>query len=246
LEPWIDLSNKTVLEIGSGRGDTTHALVAMLARFPHTRLIITDVSSQFFPELQHKLEPAPVELSFVCTDACQLAEIDLASVDLVVCNYTLCAINAEPGKAALALRRFWEVLRPGGWVSIEEEFPIQSANTPQQEVWAEKWRILKAAAILTGGIPYSEFYPQTLANLCRLAGFATVTWEEDLAKYQGDDVLSFFQKRLSRLLPDLPNPALQTGFESWANALQARAQQLGGMEAPIYRLVAQKPWMDFP
>lgn len=243
MEIRIDLTNKTVLEIGSGRGNTTRQLVALLAQYPNTRLVVTDASSQFFSELQCEFEKTPVELRFVCTDACQLADIENNSVDLLVCNYTLCAINSNPGKAALALRRFCEVLHPGGWISIEEEFPIHSAHTPLQEVWAEKWRILKAATLLTGGAPYTEFSPETLSRLCSLTGYKSITWEEDLAKYP-PDALDFFYKRVLKLVPDLPNPSLRAGFQQWASELLAKAHRLGGMEIPYYRLVAWKPAAD--
>ncbi len=104
------------------------------------------------------------------------------------------------------------MLRPGGWLFVEEEFPIDQAATPPQEVWAEKWRLLKAATVAGGGSPYTEFHPQDLADLCRLAGLGGVEWSADKTIYQGAGILDFFQARLERLLPRLPNDVLRAGF----------------------------------
>ena len=57
---------------------------------------------------------------------------------------------------ALALKRFWEVLKQSGKLFVEEEFPISKQDTCSQEIWAEKWRILKAGMILAGQSIFNE------------------------------------------------------------------------------------------
>lgn len=52
---------------------------------------------------------------------------------------------------------------------------------------------------------------------------------EDVAKFEGADVLAFFRARLDRMLLHLPNRESAAGFTLWANALQDRAAQVGGM-----------------
>jgi SAM-dependent methyltransferase len=235
-----DLAGKTVLEVGSGRGGTTRRLADLLAPHPGARLIVTDISDAHFPELREELHGGPLGVEFLRTDACELAGVDNHSVDYLVCSYTLCAINAQPGRAALALQRFQQVLRPGSWLLVQEELPIDRAGTPAQEVWAAKWRILKAATIVAGGSPFAEFAPETLAGLCRLAGLSHVEWEADSELLTGSDVLAFFQRRLDMLLPRLPNDALRAGFECWARELWERAASAGGMEVPYYRLAAHR------
>jgi ubiquinone/menaquinone biosynthesis C-methylase UbiE len=42
------LAGKAVLEIGSGRGDTTRELVALLSGQAGAKLIVTDISDTFF------------------------------------------------------------------------------------------------------------------------------------------------------------------------------------------------------
>ena len=105
------LCGRTVLEVGSGRGSSTRELVDLLSGQPGATLIVTDVSDSHFPRLRQELAGRGVELHFVRTGACELDGIENRSIDLLVCKYTLCAVNAHAGRAALALNRFREVLR---------------------------------------------------------------------------------------------------------------------------------------
>jgi SAM-dependent methyltransferase len=234
------LVGKVVLEVGSGRGGTTRELVRLASKQPGATLIVTDLSNQHFQRLQDEFQDSGVQTKFICTSANELAGISGEAIDYLVCNYTLCAVNTQPGLAALALRRFWEVLKPGGRLFIEEEYPVDKVDTPRQEVWAQKWRLLKAATILTGGLPYNEIAPEVLADLCRLAGFEKVAWAADTSMYRGAKVLSFFLARLDGLLPEFANDDLRAGLTMSATELQKKAVHVGGMEVPYYRLTARK------
>lgn len=235
------LANKVILEVGSGRGDSTRSLVDIISGQPGARLIVTDLSDQFFHQLQAEFAARDLPIEFICTAAQNLEGTPAETVDFMVCNYTLCAVNAQAGAAALALRRFYDVLKPGGKLYVEEEFPLEMAQTAAQEVWAEKWRILKAAQILTGRLPYNELAPEVLAGLCCLAGFEHVRWEAHAAVYPGEDALDFFRARLDSWMAQLPSDRMRDGFAESAAKLSAKAAQINGMEVPYYRLVAHKP-----
>jgi len=235
-----NLAGKTVLEVGSGRGDTTRRLVSLLEGYMGAKLIATDISASFFPQLEDKFKDKSVTVKFLHTDACDLTGIQPSSIDYVVCNYTLCAVNAGESRAIMALQRFYDVLYPGGWLLVEEEFPISCGSAPQQEIWAEKWRILKAVIQLTGGHPYQEIAPQVLEAMCKLVGFQQVRWTADLSTFKEPDSLSFFRQRLKRLIPQLQNEELRSGFTELASTLGKKTEQAGGFEVPFYRLEARK------
>jgi SAM-dependent methyltransferase len=235
-----DLVGKVILEVGSGRGGTTRKLVDLLSHRPGASLIVTDISDIHFQRLREEFRGKQVPIRFICTRAQELEGVAVGSVDRLVCNYTLCAINAEAGQAALALERFREVLKDGGCLLVEEEFPISHARTPRQEVWAEKWRILKTMTLIAGGAPFREFAPVTLAGLCRLVGFHTVEWEAASEEYQGVTALDFLEERVKKLLAEMPNEGLRAGVEQWAFQLREKAERVGGMEVPFYRLTAWK------
>jgi phospholipid N-methyltransferase len=236
-----NLAGKTILEVGSGRGDTTRKLVDLLEGQTGAKLIITDITDWFFQELNDEFKSRPVKVQFEKTRATQLDNIANNSVAYLICNYALCAVNSRSGTVALALQRFREVLEEGGKLFVEEELPIDSYNTPQQQVWAEKWRILKSAMILVGKFPYNEIAPETLAELCHLTGYVNVEWSIHSETYSDVSVLDFFQRRLELLFPELPNEKLREGFSEMAAALQLKAIEVGGMEIPYYRFRGEKP-----
>jgi ubiquinone/menaquinone biosynthesis C-methylase UbiE len=235
-----DLSGKVILEVGSGRGDSTRKIVDCLLGEPHSQLIVTDISDSFFQSLQDEFQSKDVQVRFICTGAQELRGIPDDSIDFIVCNYTLCAVNSQAGLAALALKRFWEVLKSNGKLFVEDEFPPDGQNSSLSEVWIEKWRILKSGMVLTGQSIFNEISPDVLENLCYLAGFEKVEWVSHSELHRGSDVLNFFQRRLDALLKEIPNEDLRAGFAKLAVNLQNKAIQAGGMEVPFYRLIAQK------
>ncbi|MBN2385764.1 MAG: class I SAM-dependent methyltransferase [Anaerolineales bacterium] len=235
-----DLVGKTVLEVGSGRGDTTRNLVSLLAGKPGARLIATDLSDDHFARLGAEFAGSGVQVDFLRTEAQNLIGVPDGSVDYLVCNYTLCAVEARAGSTLQALGRFHETLRTRGEIFIEEEFPIDVAANPAQKVWAEKWRLLKAATELTGGAPFHEFAPEELAELVRRVGFINIQWAADSSFLPEPHALQFFHARLERLMAAFPSPRLRDGFASSAVVLDEMASRAGGMEIPFYRLTAHK------
>jgi len=235
-----DLSGKVILEVGSGRGATTRTLVELLSEKPDSQLIVTDISDRFFPQLREEFQAKKVQIQFICTGGHELQGVPEKAIDYLVCNYALCAINTEAGLVGIALRRFWEVLKSNGKLFIEEEFPISKHDTLAQEVWAEKWRVLKSSMILARQSIFNEIAPEVLESLCFLAGFEKIEWTSHSELYTNIEVLDFFQKRLNTLLKEMPNENLRAGFSEMAVNLRNKAMQAGGMEIPFYRLVAQK------
>jgi len=201
---------------------------------------VTDISDHFFPQLQNEFQFKNVQVQFICTRGHELNGIPDSVIDYLVYNYTLCAINAQAGLVALALRRFWEVLKFDGILFVEEEFPISRQDTLSQEVWAEKLRILKSSMILAGHPIFNEISPELLKSLCYLAGFAKVEWMAHSEVLADIETLHFFQKRLDSLMKEMPNEKLRAGFSEMAVDLLKKAMQAGGMEIPVYRLVAHK------
>jgi len=235
-----ELSGKTILEVGSGRGDTTRRLVQLLSGKPNARLIVTDLSDRFFRELATEFQSTHLQIEFLCTGGHEIHGIPDQEVDFLICNYTLCAINSQAGLAALALQRFWEVLKPGGKLFVEDEFPISSQDKILRQLWIEKWSILKSSMILAGQSPFNEISPELLTDLCYLAGFERVSWVTGSAFYPHDQFLDFFQRRLDTILQAIPNENLRAGYMEMALNLRLKATQVGGLEVPFYRLVAQK------
>jgi ubiquinone/menaquinone biosynthesis C-methylase UbiE len=233
-----NLDHRTVLEVGSGRGDTTRYLANLLAEHAQTRLIVTDISDQHFTAIRQDILGKNVQVAYHQTSACDLTPINDGTVDFLVCNYTLCAINALSGQLSLALCRFHQVLKPGGVLFVEEEYPITTAKGLEQEIWAEKWRILKAASVIAGELPFQEIAPEILSKICDTHGFTSCMWEADGTTFADSDVLQFFQARLNRFMAGFPCAELIEGFRAWKRGLIQKYQQVGSMKVPYYRFRA--------
>lgn len=237
----LDLTNKTVLEVGSGRGETTRKLAWQMVG-KGGRLIVTDISDGHFEGLRSELAPLDLRVDFIRTSGLKLAGIRLTSIDLVVCNYTLCAINAIVGQGELALRKFYEVLKPGGSLYLEEELPQYMAANPAQNMWAEKWQLIKAAQIISGARPFNEYQPDVLEDLTAACGFEEIKVSDAISTLPVSEWMDFFRSRFDNLLKDIGNETMVSALKDAADQFSIKAQQVGYMEAPYIILTAKKPW----
>jgi len=110
----LDFTNKTVLEVGTDRGGTTIELAKALKNFTGTKLITTDIYDGNFEEIEREINNYNIYVRFIKTDGCELKNIEENSIDFLICNYTLCAINTKSGSETIALNRFRQVLKTGG------------------------------------------------------------------------------------------------------------------------------------
>jgi hypothetical protein len=237
----LELDSKTVLQIGSRRRETTRELSARMAG-GGGRLIVTDINDEYFPTLQKDLEHVDLTIDFVRTSALKLAGVRPGSIDLLVCNYALCTINAIVGQGELALHKFYEVLKPGGMLYIEEELPFYMAASPAQRVWAEQWQLLKAAQLLSGNRPTNEYQPDVLEALVSAAGFEEVDLSDEVASIPTSDWWDPFQARFDNALETIKSDILRTALIESAQKLEENACATGNLEVPYVILTAKKPW----
>ena len=236
----INLDDIVVLEIGKGRGGKTEKLVELLGHYPAAKLITTDIIGRHFSTIRDRISDTSVHIEFIKTDALELEGISPQSVDLVVCNYTLCAISSRSGAEMLALEKFYHVLKPGGHLYIEEELPINLTKNEAQDIFRFKWEILRSLEYLLGQMTYREFEPEILDKLCQISGFQDININESSEFYDGVDSLEFFERRVNNYLRQLDNIHLDQGFAKLVNEIKAKVQQTGGMEIPYYTLTARK------
>lgn len=155
-----------VLELGAGSAPNLPFYDAARVR----RLIALEPSAELralaAQRIQRSGRPAgafPVELLDGVGEAIPLPD---ASVDSVVCTYTLCTVT-DPARTAAELMR---VLRPGGRVHFAEH---GLAGTERARRWQQ--RIKPAWVPLAGGCHLTRRPP----DLLRAAGFE-VEWQEGL------------------------------------------------------------------
>ncbi|SCG82756.1 hypothetical protein DW1_1183 [Proteiniborus sp. DW1] len=236
----LDFTNKTVLEVGTGRGGTTIKLAKALKDFRGAKLITTDIYDGNFEELDRKIKDYNVDIRFIKTDGCELKNIEENSIDFLVCNYTLCAINSKSGSEVLALSRFREVLNFGGILYIEEEYPLNFVDNSMQQVWSRKWQLLRGANMLLGELSYNEINPSILEKILHILGFKDIQWQSSSHLITGDDSLEFFKYRFTNLLKRLNNSQIVEGLKQEMKDLEEYSKKAGGMEVPIYKIIAKK------
>jgi ubiquinone/menaquinone biosynthesis C-methylase UbiE len=235
------LTGKTVLEIGCGLGRTTRNLLSLLSAETDARLIVTDVSQKYLDRIRYGLNHPALMPQFIKTDACELDGIPMESIDYIVCNFAICEINSTIGQGTVALAKFLSVLKPGGKLFIEEELPITEANGPAQQSWANIWRVLKSALILTQQrMPSTEYKPETLSKICEIVGYTNVQWENSVRSHG----LDWMQARLDFLESQqsgFPGPKVGAMFTFLAKNIYDQALVEGKVDVPIYMLSASKP-----
>ncbi|WBW96905.1 class I SAM-dependent methyltransferase [Oceanirhabdus sp. W0125-5] len=235
-----DFTNKTILEIGTGRGRTTKILADILKNYKGAKLISTDIYGGNFKRVNEELKDTGVEMEFIETGAVELNGIEEKSVDFIVCNYTLCAINSEVGQGILALDKFRKVLKQGGVIHIEEEFPIYDISNQRQEIWAEKWKILREIEMYKGSKLYKEYNHEILKQILHILGFEQIEVKCDAHLFQGQDCLEFFNIRVDKYLDGIENKHFINYIEEQRKKLTTKAVKVGGMEVPSYTLEAIK------
>ncbi|UYP48473.1 hypothetical protein NEF87_004758 [Candidatus Lokiarchaeum ossiferum] len=238
----LDLRNKTILEVGTGRGGTTLELIELLKKFPSAKLITSDIIDvkeelmqfcQGFMNVQNRI-------TFIQSDATDLNSIPNESIDIIIVNYTLCAINSIIGKLTMAINRFFHLLKPGGILLIEEEYPIESAKTENQCIWADKWRMLKTALISSGNLPFNEIHPDQLTQILSLLNFIEIEKEDGLNMLHHSEILPLFEYQISGSISSNGDSYLEKGLLKWAGKIKKKIEKLEFMEIPYYRLSAKK------
>ena len=197
-----DLSNKTVLEIGCGMGHSTQAIAFAMLGAPGADLIITDIHDKYFDKISEDIKAYGVKHRFIKTDACQLEGIEPESVDYIVCNFVLCAVNTNIGSGTIALHKFYTVLQPGGKLYIREEYPIHEVKGPDQEIWALMLRVIKSARMISSAYPATtEYRPEILKQLCEIIGFENIVWTGEVIR-NDLDWLTPRLELLKKMMPD--------------------------------------------
>lgn len=235
-----NLKGKTILEIGTGRGGTTRKLAEILSEYENSKLITTDIYDKNFQDIRKEIAVYNIPIEFIKTDACTLQGIEKEAVDYIVCNYTLCAINSNPGSEVIALDKFKEVLKPGGFIYIEEEFPINFIQNEKQKIWSDKWKILKSCSTLLGEATYNEIAPEILIKILKILKYKNIKLNAETASFQDEDCLDFFMRRIDRNISSIENMNIAEGIKELAISLKEKAVSIGGMEIPTYSIVAYK------
>ena len=181
----INLRGLTVMDAGTGAANTALWLAKKLREAGGGRLISIDIDLETFPDAKRKLGELADMVEFIEANLTCMPQIKNESVDLIVCHATICAVNNRPLKAVKALSEFYRVLKKGGWLIIDDEYPLPKPSKLEEEVQVKRWQTYKSVAELVDGEHYTEIYPEELEFAARLVGFKDIELQKfEEAGYQ--------------------------------------------------------------
>ena len=136
----LDLKNKLILDAAVGAGVATCFWAKRIYEQGGTSKIISidnDLPGVWKEKIQIRLGEYGKYVELKEADIFDLSFLEDESVDIVNCDDTIVFLNPKPLRLLLALKEFERVLKPGGYLIISSEIPIEDLNDPENE---GQWR----------------------------------------------------------------------------------------------------------
>lgn len=236
-----DFSNIVVLDAGTGAGNTTLELATRMAEAGGKgRIVSVDIDPETFPDAKKKLEELARFVEFVEADLTCMPQMESESFDLIVCTATMCALNDRPLKAVKALSEFYRTLKKGGWLVIDDEYPLFKASKPQEEVQVRRWQTYKSVAELVDGEHYTEIYPEELEFAARVVGFKEIELKIFVGGPLSTNAMNEWREVMPEMISKIDNEDLKTAFEKATERIWRTYKKQGGIFPPYYVMRMRK------
>jgi len=234
-----NLQNLVVMDAGTDAANTTFWLAQKLKVAGGSRIISIDHDQEIFPDAKKKLGELTKPVDFVTADLTCIP-IKNGSIELIVCHATMCAINDRPLKAVKALSEFFRVIKKGGWLLIDEEYPLPKVLTPKEEVQVKRWQTYKALAELVEGDHYTEIYPEELEFTAKFAGFKDIEWKSFEGGPLSEEVMNEWSEAMSKMLNEIDDEDLKAAFRKIVERIWEEYLNHGGVFPPYYVMRMRK------
>jgi len=235
----INLGGLLVMDAGTGAANTTLWLAKKLKEADGGRIISIDRDPETFPDAKRKLGELAKLVEFIEADLTRMPQIESESVDLIVCHATICAVNNRPLKALKALSEFYRTLKKGGWLIIDDEYPLPKASKPEEEVQVTRWQTYKSIAELVEGEHYTEIYPEELEFAAKLVGFKDI----ELKKFEGgplsEEAMNEWREEMSEMINKIGDEYLKVAFQKATERIWKTYKEQGG-NFPSYYVMRMK------
>ncbi len=233
-------SNKTVLKVGCGEGETVRRLLNLMDHATNQRLIVTDVVTEAFPDLNREARLKGVPIEFKNTNAFTLDGVDDGSVDIVVSCFSMSDGRVDDGQMMLALKRFMTVLKPGGKVFIQERIFHPQNQNARELVWESGNQLLHAIQLLSGQKPPHAMQPEVMSKLVGIVGFLDAYWINPKLNLAAMNALPLFQSQFEAGLKNIKSPELVKILTAQVYDWQCKVLETDGLDIPFYSLEAHK------
>ncbi len=170
----LDLRNKLILDAAVGAGEATYFWAKRVHEQGGTSKIISidnDLPGVWKEKIETRLGEYGKYVELKEADIFDLSFLKDESVDIVNCDNTIVFLNPKPLRLLLALKEFERVLKPGGYLIISSEIPIEDLNDPENEGQWRRWNLAKAIYCLKGENWSSEPWPEEVKFALKLIDF---------------------------------------------------------------------------
>jgi len=236
----ISLRGLVIMDAATGAANTTCWLASKLKEAGGGKIISIDDDAETFPDAKRKLGELAEFVEFVKADLTDMPQIKNKSVDLIVCHATICAVNDRPLKAVKALAEFYRTLKKGGWLIIDDEYPLPKASNPEEEVQVKRWQTYKAIAELVDGEHYTEIYPEELEFAVKLVGFTDIELRRFHAGSLSKEVMEEWSEEMPELIRKIDDDDLRAAFEKATAKVWQKFMEKGGIFPDYYVMRARK------
>lgn len=235
----ISLRGMVVMDAGTGAGNITLWLARKLKEDGGKKIFSIDNDPETFPDAKNKLGVLAELVDFVKADLTCMPQIESESIDLIVCGATICAVNDRPLKAVKALSEFYRVLKKGGWLIVDDEYPLLKASKPEEEVQVKRWQTYKSMAELVDGEHYTEIYPEELEFAAKVVGFK----DTELKKFEGgplsEEAMNEWREEMPKLISKIDDEDLKRAFQRATDRIWKKYKEQGGI-FPSYYVMRMK------
>ena len=236
----ISLHGLLVMDAGTGAANTTLWLAKELKEAGGGRIISIDIDPETFSDAKRKLGELADMVEFIKADLTCMPQIKNESVDLIVCHATICAVNNRPLKAVKALSEFYRVLKKGGWLIIDDEYPLPKPSKIEEEVQVKRWQTYKSVAEIVDGEHYTEIYPEELEFTAKIVGFKDI----ELQKFEGgrlsEEAMSEWREEMREMINRIDDEDLKAAFQKAAERIWTAYKERGGVFPPYYVMRMRK------
>jgi SAM-dependent methyltransferase len=236
----INLRGLVIMDAATGAANTTCWLASKLKEAGGGKIISIDNDPETFPDAKKKLGKLASLVEFLEADLTNMPQIKSESVDIIMCHATICAINDRPLKAVRALFEFYRTLKKGGWLVIDDEYPLPRASKPEEEVQVKRWQTYKAIAELVEGEHYTEIFPEELEFAAKLVGFKDIELQEFEGGPLSREVMDEWREIMPQLIDKIDDEDLKAAFGKAVEKVWQRFINHGGVFPSYYVMRARK------
>ena len=232
----LSFNGKQVLDAGTGNGIFTVKLIQKVAKAKGTRKVVSvDIDETKFDKVSARLKGQQSKyVEFVRADLASLSFMGDNTFDIVFCHHIIHIINSRPLKASQALYEFYRVLKPKGFLIINENYPLNSTHNKEYRNFYDLKKMKYMLSMYFDRTISPRIYPEDLAYILKKIGFA----KTELKAFQDQTfhikLFEHFHDEIKNQIPKIEDKVLKDYFNNKLNEVKQSYHNNPGVIPPQY------------